>query len=239
MTEFRPRLRHGAAVFPVRCKKRIEGDLADDDNDLDPTKKSNLLDQIRPATIEFAARRLVPRRRAMHRRGNIAFAELQSIAAAVGVRLIGKACVVKRAVKPIAAAVAGEHPSGAIAAMGRWREADDQHASVWIAKARQRLCPVALAGITSRRVLSRTFTPAHQARASPAAGDPAVQFVERAHRIVLLAQGTPEKNLKRPLPRIQPARRADRTTLTEAEMPRLRLIQSPRQAACNQNFFLL
>ncbi len=53
----------------------------------------------------------------------------------VGVGLVGESGGMKRAVKPVAATVAGEHPSGAIATVRGRRQTDDQNARLWIAKA--------------------------------------------------------------------------------------------------------
>ena len=88
----------------------------------------------------------------MHRRSDVAIAQREAVVAMIGIGLVGKAGGMKRAVKPIAAAVASEHPAGAIAAMRRRRQADDQKLRVGIAKAGQGAAQNSLTIITPRRM---------------------------------------------------------------------------------------
>jgi hypothetical protein len=73
--------------------------------------------------------------------------------------------------KPGAALIAGEHPPGAIAAVRRRREADDQQTRVRIAKAGQRARPVRLTAVAPRRVRARRFAMRDEPGAATAAHD--------------------------------------------------------------------
>jgi hypothetical protein len=70
----------------------------------------------------------------------------------VRVGLVGEAGGVKRAIKPIAATVSRKHAPGAIATVRRRRETDDQQARRWITESGQRLGPISLANIATRRL---------------------------------------------------------------------------------------
>ena len=62
----------------------------------------------------------------MNRRSNITVIESETVATMIRVGLIGKASIVQRAIKPIAAAISGKHSPGAIAAMCGGGQANDQ-----------------------------------------------------------------------------------------------------------------
>jgi hypothetical protein len=113
----------------------------------------------------------------MNRGGDVAIAQLKPVIAMIRIRLIGKAGCMKRAVKPIAAAVAGEHAPGAISAVRRRRKSDDQYARFRIAEARQRFRPVILVEVSSRRILCAGFTPAHQTGAFITVNDLPVELL--------------------------------------------------------------
>ena len=120
-----------SADFLVCGKERIESNLAEDDHHLDTVAEQRQLSyEVPTATLEFDSAWFIGWGRTAHCGGNVAFAKLEPVPAMIRVRLIGKSCGMERAVEPIAAAVAGEHPSRAIAAMRRGRQADDQHASI-------------------------------------------------------------------------------------------------------------
>ena len=110
------------------------------------------MDQIGPAAFEFARRRLVVRRRAMHRRRDVAVVKPKPVVPMVRVGLVGEAGGVKRAITPIAAPIPSKHPPRAVATVCRRRETDDQHACSWITESGQRLGPISLANIATRRL---------------------------------------------------------------------------------------
>ena len=126
----------------------------------------------------------------MHRRGDITVGEFKTVAAMIGVGLIGEAGLVQRAVKPVAAAVAGKHPTGAIAAMSRRRQTDDQHPRFGIAESGERLGPINLTDISARWFFRASLAPAHQSRAFPASSDALIEFIDALnHRLLLTQRG--------------------------------------------------
>ena len=81
----------------------------------------------------------------------------------------------------VAAAIAGEYSSRAVAAVRRGREADDENARCRVAESRQRLGPVFLPPITQRRFLGDLFAPADETRALAASNHRSVELFERGH----------------------------------------------------------
>ena len=83
--------------------------------------------------------------------------------------LIGESSFVQCRVQKIAGAIAGEHPSSAVAAMRGRREAKDQEFCVRIAESGERLAPVSVFTEHATLFAGHFFTISHQAR-TPAAG---------------------------------------------------------------------
>jgi hypothetical protein len=77
----------------------------------------------------------------------------------------------KRREQPIAGPIPGEDATGAISAVRRRREADDDEARMGVAEAGQRTRPVALPGEAPGRVGSRRLPPGDQPRAAAAGLD--------------------------------------------------------------------
>src|SRR5262245_9268222 len=75
-------------------------------------------------------------------RGDRAANELQAVASVNGSRLVGKAGLEECPVKPLAAAIAGEHAAGAVGAVGGWSEADDQEVGLRRAEVRHGTAPI-------------------------------------------------------------------------------------------------
>ena len=91
----------------------------------------------------------------------------------------GEAGAVQRGEEEVARPVAGEHPAGAVRAVGGRRQAEQQHARVRVAEARQRAAPVGLAG-EGRPLLARDpLAPGDEPRAAPAGRDPGLEVGER------------------------------------------------------------
>ena len=119
--------------------------------------------RVRQARVALGRRRLVRRRRAAHRRRDPGVAQRQPVAGVHRRRLVGEARAVQRGEQEVARAVAGEHAAGAVGAVRRRRQAEDQHARVGIAEAGDRPAPVLLARRTTRASRAR------RARATPRA----------------------------------------------------------------------
>ena len=94
-------------------------------------------------------------------------------------RIVSRA--VERAVEPVARAVAGEHPPGAIATVCRRCEPDDEQSSPRIAKSRNRARPVRMIEEPLRRLGGRGLSTAHEPRAPAAARDVRGQRLQRRH----------------------------------------------------------
>src|SRR5437764_767175 len=80
----------------------------------------------------------------------------------------GQARPEHRRVEPVAAAVAGEHPSGAVRAVGGRGEADDQNAGVRVTEGRDGPAPVALVGEGAAPLGRHLLAPGDEPRAGPA-----------------------------------------------------------------------
>ena len=76
----------------------------------------------------------------------------------------------KRGVQPVAAAVAGEHPTVRLRAVRGWGQPDDQDCRLWITKSRHRATPVGVVGkgatLFARRPVHATATSRGHARQS-------------------------------------------------------------------------
>ena len=117
-----------------------------------------------PASACWRAARSGRRRRCRRR-------EAQAVVAADRGRLVGEPGAVERRVEPVAGAVAGEHPAGAVGAVGGGGEADDQDPRLRVAEAADRARPVVLAAEALRRVGGLGLAPGDQARAFEAVVD--------------------------------------------------------------------
>jgi hypothetical protein len=102
----------------------------------------------------------------------------------LGCRLVGKAECVQRAVKPVAAAISGKHPSGAITTIGGRGKSDDQKPRLRVTEPGERLCPIFHAMMPARWSLSAGFTPANQPGTPPALHHSRIQFIKPFCEIV-------------------------------------------------------
>src|SRR5207244_12732421 len=109
--------------------------------------------------------------------GEVTTGQTQAVVAMSGGRLIGKAGPVKGGEQPVARAIAGENPAGAIAAVRRRRQAANQHACLVVAEAGDGPAPIFLILISGPFFSRCLFSPMHQPRTA-ATGDDA--FVEQA-----------------------------------------------------------
>ena len=81
----------------------------------------------------------------------------------------------ERGPEEVAALVAREDPPGSIATVRGGGESQDQDACLWVAEARQRPRPVALAAISARGRRRDRLAMAHQAWTEPAPDDPPLE----------------------------------------------------------------
>src|ERR671922_2824905 len=94
--------------------------------------------------------------------------------------LIGKARGMQGAVKPVAAAIAGENSARAVAAMSGRRQTHDKNPRRRIAESWQGPGPIPLPLVPERGILCHLLAPAHQPRTF-ATGDN--RFVELSNTI--------------------------------------------------------
>src|SRR4029078_13673303 len=102
-------------------------------------------DQIGSAPLELVDRRPVVGWRATRGRRDVGITEAEAVVPALRGRHAREARAVHRAHQPEAAVVAGEHAPGAVSAVRRRCQADDQQPRAWIADPRQWAAPVRVA----------------------------------------------------------------------------------------------
>lgn len=181
MPKLGPWFGYSPAVFSMRRKKSIEGNLPQSDDHTEAFKQFEFFYEVRPAALKFNPARFILRRRAPDRRGNITISQLQAVVPMNRLRLICESRSVERSVEPVAAAIPGKHSAGSIAAMGRRSKADNQETRLGIAKTRQGFRPVTFAVVASRRCLGDRFAPAHQPRAFVASSNRLLEPSKTAH----------------------------------------------------------
>ena len=124
--------------------------------------------QVRQAVVALGRGRPVGGRGAADRRGDPGVAQAQAVAAVLGLGLIGVAGPVQGGEEPIAGAVAGEDPAGAVGAVRGRGEADDYQPRRRVAEAVDRPRPVVLAAVAHGRVGRGCLAPPDQPRAAAA-----------------------------------------------------------------------
>jgi hypothetical protein len=92
---------------------------------------------------------LVIGRNTMNGCRDVSVGKLQTIFAGKAYRLVRESALVKGTVKKLPGAIAREHPSGAICAMGAGRQTDDEQPGEWIPKTWNRSAPVILSPVRS------------------------------------------------------------------------------------------
>ena len=90
--------------------------------------------------------------------------------------------LMKRAVEPVAAPVAGEHPSRPIATMRCRREPDEEQPRLWIAESRDRPGPVLLFLEAGDFDAAHLFPPRDEAWTQSAVSDCVIDVGERSHQ---------------------------------------------------------
>mgnify|MGYP007070628265 CR=1 FL=1 len=123
----------------------------------------------------------------MHRRGDVAVGELQTVVSVIGVGLAGEASLVECPIKPVATTIAGKHPTGAITAMGSRRQADDQQPRSAIADPGEWFGPVIRPNVAAWRLSCAGLAPTDQTRALPASNDACIKFIDAIHGITSIS----------------------------------------------------
>lgn len=166
-------LRHGqfASGRPPGSQERIHGNGAQHDHDTKRRKEKDFPLQIRLAPGKLGLRRLVLRRGASHRRGDVAVTQPQAVVSRDGRRLVRESDAVERAIQPVSASVAREYAPCPVPSVRSGGETDDQEAGVRVAEPRNGSPPIL--PLAERRALRAgdRFAVPHKARALAALDD--------------------------------------------------------------------
>ena len=156
----------------LQCSPRgFVAERAEDDDHAQPREEFELAHEIRAALVALGRRRLVRRRRATHRRGDVHVGESQTVVAPIGRRLVREPGAMERREQEVAGAIAGEDAPGAVPAVRGRSEPDDQHAGIRVAEPGDGPAPVVV-GPKGRSLLARDrFPPGDEPRTGPALDD--------------------------------------------------------------------
>ncbi len=127
--------------------------------------------QVGPAVVHLLGEWFVLRRSAAQCRRDQAVIQKETIVPVGGRWLVRESKAVQRAVEPVSAAVAGEHPAGSVPSMGRGRKAYKDEAGIRCAECRQWTSPVFLVAVSAHFLPRHPFAPLHQPRTFPAFDD--------------------------------------------------------------------
>ncbi len=155
-------------------KVRIESNLAERDDDLHVRQGGKLRLQVGEAVVDLLRRWLVGGWRASDRGGDVRVSQRQAVGPVLRGRDIGVAGAVEgrhQEVAGAADAIAREDAAGAIRAVGRRRQADDEYPRPRIAEAGNRPCPVRLIAICAPLLVSDSGAVGAKTRAAIAGHD--------------------------------------------------------------------
>ena len=107
--------------------------------------------------------------------------------------LVGEAEAMQRLVEPVSAAVSGEHPAGAVPAMGGGRQPHHEETGIRIAEARNRTAPIGPVTELPSLGPGDRFSMGDQSGTPRAPRDPVVEQVEGSHRksLAYMPKGKP------------------------------------------------
>ena len=114
-----------------------------------------------------------------HRGGDVRVAQLEAVVGGHRRGLVGESRAEHGREQPVARAIAGEHPTGAVGAVSRRRQPDDQDAGLRIAEAGHREAPVVLRAERSPLVPGDLLAPVDQAAGTPTVDDLRGEGTER------------------------------------------------------------
>ena len=146
----------------------VEAELAQGHDHPGLGQQRQLPGQERGAGVALGRRRLVGRRRALHRRGDPGVAQDQAVGARGALGLVGEAGPPQRPVEPLAGAVAREHAAGPVGPVGGGGEADDDDLRRRVTEPGHAATPVLLVGVGGPLGGGHLLAPLDQPRA-PAA----------------------------------------------------------------------
>jgi hypothetical protein len=167
----------------------VEGDLSETDDDANARKRLDLPGEMRGAVANLLRLRLVAGRGAADDGGDPGVAKFEAIAAVGGAGFAGQAQVVQDGVHEVAGAIAGKGATGAVRSVGAGREAQDEDASAWIAKAGNRARPVGLIKVGAAFGLADALTVFAKARTKFAGDDRFANLQQERRRTLVVGSG--------------------------------------------------
>src|SRR5438552_3659100 len=180
VAELRDRPRTGRPERQPPSEVGLPADPTEPNDHTHTGEEPQLGDQVRRTARELVERRFVIGRRAPHGRGHVGVEETETIAPALGRWLAGEARVMERVEEPVAAAIPGEHPPRAIAAVRGGRQPHQEEPRSRAADTRQRPGPVALAEVAPRRGCRDGLAMLHEPGTPPTGDDASTQAADRA-----------------------------------------------------------
>jgi len=172
--ESRPRADSDAATREAG-PNRIEGNAAQCYHDLNVDERVPLGIEMNPAVDDLGGCWFVIRWRAPYGCRDERVIQPQPIVGSLRRRHVGEAVVVERSHQEITRAaptVAGEHASRTVAAVGGWRQAEDQDSGERIAESRDGTAPVRVASERGPLLACDALTVLAQTRTAVAGHDP-------------------------------------------------------------------
>jgi hypothetical protein len=178
MAEARGGARHVMARRTERPERTVPGEGTERDDHAEIAQKLQLLDKIRQAGVPLLRRRAVGGRGAPNHRGDVRADQAKTVIAMHGHRLVRQPRSMQRGEEEVARPVAGEDPSGPVAAVGRRRQPDDEDPRGRVPESRHRPAPVLL--VRERRPLlpGHALAPLDQSRAATAGRDPLLELLQ-------------------------------------------------------------
>jgi hypothetical protein len=171
MNEPRLRTRPRCSAPGERDEAGLERQAAERDEHARSQGERRLLDQVLPAIRELFRKRAIVRRSALDRRRQAGAEEIEPVARTNRLRPVREADREESAEEEVARLVACENPAGAVPAVRRRREPDDQEARARITEWRERTAPVLFSAKAARDASRRLFAPGDETRTTPARND--------------------------------------------------------------------
>ena len=147
---------------------RVRPERHDDPN---PGQQPELEREPRRARVALLDRRLVGGRRAAHRRRDVRVEQRQAVVGAAADRPVGEPDRVQRSEEEVARRIAGEDPTGPVAAVRRRRESEQQDARIRVTEAGHGTRPVGLVAEAGDLLAGHPLAPLDQPRAATALHD--------------------------------------------------------------------
>src|SRR6185437_3667321 len=164
----------------VEAGDDVAGELAEDHQHPGVNEEVELALEVGQAPVPLFTGRFVGRRGATDGGGDPRPSQGQAVVDGHAVGLVGVTGPPQGGVEPVPGAVAGEHPTGAVGAVGGGGQPDDDQSGGGVAEPGYRSAPVGLPGKGRPGVGGNVLSPGDQPGAGPASGDLVLQGGERS-----------------------------------------------------------